>query len=42
VASIGTITTATARRLGIAVAVEADEHTVDGLVRALLAAETRR
>lgn len=42
VVSIGPITSATARRLGLDVAAEAEEHTVDGLVHALLAAETRR
>ena len=35
VASIGPITTATARELGLAVAVEAKEHTIPGLVAAL-------
>jgi len=37
VASIGPVTTATARRLGIQVAVEPAEHTVAGLVAAILA-----
>jgi uroporphyrinogen-III synthase len=35
VASIGPVTTATARRLGIDVAVTADEFTVPGLIDAL-------
>ncbi len=38
VASIGPITSATARKLGVEVAVEAAEHTVDGLVEAILSA----
>ena len=36
VASIGPVTTATARRLGIAVDTEARVYTVDGLVEAVL------
>jgi len=36
VASIGPVTSATARRLGMEVAVEAAEHTIDGLVAAIL------
>jgi uroporphyrinogen-III synthase len=36
VASIGPITSATARGLGIEVAVEASVYTVDGLVEAIL------
>ncbi|MBI3664735.1 MAG: uroporphyrinogen-III C-methyltransferase [Acidobacteria bacterium] len=36
VASIGPVTSATARRLGIEVAIEAAEHTIDGLVAAIL------
>lgn len=36
VASIGPVTTATARELGIEVTVEAGEHTIPGLVRALV------
>jgi uroporphyrinogen III methyltransferase/synthase len=36
VASIGPVTTATARRLGIAVDAEARMFTVDGLVEAVL------
>ncbi len=39
VASIGPITSATARRLGLGVAVEANEHTFDGLVDAIIAYE---
>lgn len=35
VASIGPITSRTARELGLVVSVEAREHTIDGLVRAL-------
>ncbi|HYM09585.1 MAG TPA: uroporphyrinogen-III C-methyltransferase [Bryobacterales bacterium] len=42
VASIGPVTSATARRLGIEVAAEAQEHTVEGLAGALLAAEEHR
>jgi len=38
VASIGPVTSATARKLGIEVAVEASVHTVDGLVEAILQA----
>lgn len=38
VASIGPVTSATARRLGVEVAVEAAQHTTEGLVDALLAA----
>lgn len=37
VACIGPVTAATARELGVKVAVQADEHTIDGLVTALLA-----
>lgn len=37
VAAIGPITAAAARRLGLQVAVEAAEHTIDGLVTALVA-----
>jgi uroporphyrinogen III methyltransferase/synthase len=40
VASIGPITSATARRLGVAVTVEASRYDVDGLVDAILSAET--
>ena len=36
VASIGPVTSATARRLGLTVDVEAAEHTVEGLVAALV------
>ncbi|MGH9646383.1 MAG: uroporphyrinogen-III synthase, partial [Bryobacteraceae bacterium] len=36
VASIGPITSATARELGLTVDVEADPHTVPGLVAAIL------
>jgi len=36
VASIGPITSATARQLGVSVTVEAGEFTIDGLVRAIL------
>jgi len=35
VASIGPVTSATARQLGLEVTVEAAEYTVDGLVAAL-------
>ncbi|HEX4776012.1 MAG TPA: uroporphyrinogen-III C-methyltransferase [Acidimicrobiia bacterium] len=45
VVSIGPVTSATARELGLSVGVEASEHTVDGLVAALvdgLAAPDRR
>ncbi|CAN5535221.1 uroporphyrinogen-III C-methyltransferase [soil metagenome] len=38
VASIGPVTSATAVQLGLTVSVEADPHTVDGVVAALLAA----
>jgi uroporphyrinogen III methyltransferase/synthase len=38
VVSIGPITSATARERGLEVAVEADPHTIDALVDALLAA----
>ena len=38
-ASIGPITSATARELGLEVAVEAAEHTIEGLVAAILQAE---
>ncbi len=38
VASIGPVTSATARQLGIEVAVEAKVYTTDGLVQAILAA----
>jgi uroporphyrinogen III methyltransferase/synthase len=41
VASIGPVTTRTARELGIEVAVEAREFTVDGLVEALHLAQNR-
>jgi len=41
VVSIGPVTSATARELGIAVAVEAERHDPDGLVEALLADATR-
>jgi uroporphyrinogen III methyltransferase/synthase len=37
VASIGPVTSATARDLGLVVDVEADEHTIEGLVTALVA-----
>jgi uroporphyrinogen-III synthase len=37
VVSIGPVTTATARELGIRVDVEADHHDLDGLVAAILA-----
>ncbi|HXH58847.1 uroporphyrinogen-III C-methyltransferase [Iamia sp.] len=37
VACIGPVTAATARDLGLSVAVQADEHTIDGLVAALVA-----
>ena len=36
VVTIGPITSATARELGLAVTAEADPHTIDGLVAALL------
>lgn len=36
IASIGPITSATARSLGLAVTVEAEPHTVEGLVEALV------
>ena len=36
VAAIGPITAAAATELGLEVAVEAEEHTLEGLVRALL------
>lgn len=36
VASIGPITSATARRLGVEVSIEADPHTLDGLIAALV------
>ncbi|HZS51245.1 MAG TPA: uroporphyrinogen-III synthase, partial [Bryobacterales bacterium] len=39
VASIGPVTSATARRLGIPVTIEPKEHTIPGLVEALAAAE---
>jgi uroporphyrinogen III methyltransferase / synthase len=42
VASIGPVTSAAAREQGIDVRVEADPHTIDGLVEALVAALTRR
>lgn len=42
VASIGPVTSATARKLGIAVAVEAAKFTADGLVEAILEQEMRR
>ena len=42
VASIGPVTAATARELGLQVTVEADVHTIDGLVDALLAWAERR
>ena len=38
VASIGPVTSATARRLGIEVAVESKEHRVEGLVEAIVGA----
>jgi uroporphyrinogen III methyltransferase/synthase len=38
VASIGPVTTATARKLGIEVTVEASVYTTDGLVEAILRA----
>ncbi len=38
VAAIGPVTAATARRLGLDVAVEAEVHSIDGLVEALVAA----
>ncbi len=38
IASIGPVTSATARKLGLAVAVEAKPYTIDGLVAAILAA----
>ena len=38
-ASIGPVTTEAARRHGIAVAVQADSYTMDGLVAAILRAE---
>jgi len=41
VASIGPVTSATARELGLTVTVEADPHTIDGLVDALVAALAR-
>ena len=42
IASIGPVTSATARELGLRVDVEAEEHTVPGLVRALLRSEEAR
>lgn len=41
VISIGPITSATARDLGLTVTAEADPHTIDGVVEAILAALTR-
>ena len=41
VASIGPVTSETARARGLTVEVEASEHTIDGLVRALVAALAR-
>ena len=41
-ASIGPITSATARDLGMDIAVEAREHSIDGLVRALVAASNEQ
>jgi len=38
VVCIGPVTAATAREAGLTVDVVADEHTIDGLVRALVAA----
>ena len=38
-ASIGPITSQTLAKLGLPVAVEAEEHTVDGLVKAMCAAK---
>ncbi len=40
VVSIGPVTSATARELGLEVAVEAERHDPDGLVEALLADAT--
>ena len=42
IASIGPVTSATARELGLRVDVEASEHTVPGLVRALAESEAAR
>jgi uroporphyrinogen III methyltransferase/synthase len=39
-ASIGPVTSATARKLGIDVSVEANPHTIDGLIQAILSATT--
>jgi uroporphyrinogen III methyltransferase / synthase len=39
-ASIGPVTSATARRLGLEIAAEAREYTAAGLVEAILAAES--
>ena len=41
IASIGPITSATARKLGLEVAVEALVFTIDGLIDAILGAESR-
>jgi uroporphyrinogen III methyltransferase/synthase len=41
VASIGPVTSATAADLGLAVTVEATEHTIDGLLAALTAEVTK-
>lgn len=38
-ASIGSVTTATARKHGIAVTVEAEAFTTDGLIEAIVRAE---
>ena len=41
VASIGPVTSATARRLGVEVTVEASTYTIDGLLEAILQTEDR-